>query len=402
MKRSCKHIDITDLNTIRPFVSDCCRRHKKRYDFRSLFIRHGMSKQDYQTAIKSQDFSMFNEVIDNIALDAISRIKNQDLQLPPVRLREMKDNTTGKIRLIGIECAMQQVLDYIAVYSAMDIFKRRMVHEQASSLPGRGQLYGTKLIQKWVKKDYDAMRYAKRHNLSYTSKCKYFVKLDIILCYPSANSDKFLELFRKDCANDDIFWLWSQLIESYKVDGHTGFMIGALPSQWAAQYMLSYLYRNAKNLHYTRRNRRYKMVNHMLLFMDDMLMIGSNKKALLIAVTSVVQYAHMFLGWNIKRNFSIKLLSDNNIDMMGYVIRRDGSISIRGRNFIHARRLALRYQSKPLLNISNAKRILAYKGYFKYSNSRFAYNKYGLNKLFYNAALLMSDHDRRTNENRKS
>ena len=39
MKRKCKRIDITDFDTIRPWVDECIRRHKKRYDFRDLLIR---------------------------------------------------------------------------------------------------------------------------------------------------------------------------------------------------------------------------------------------------------------------------------------------------------------------------------------------------------------------------
>lgn len=387
MKKKCKKINITDLGTIKPWVADCCMRHRKRYDFKRLFFYYGMSKEDYDDAIKTHNKEAFELVIARICEEAISQIKNRKLILDPVRIREKVDTTTGKLRQIGIECPMQQVFDYIAVYSAMEIFEKRMVREQASSIPGRGQLYGVRMIQKWLRKDNESLDYAKRHNLRYSRKCKYFVKLDIKKCYPSANKEVILERFRHDCGNEDIVWLWEELFKTYEVDGYTGLLIGGLPSQWACQFALSFIYRYAKSIC----KRGKVVINHIAMFMDDMLFLSGNRNALYDAVKKIIAWTYENFGWEIKPEWHIRDIDKFNIDMMGYVIHADGSATIRARNFIHSRRIALRFKN---MCLKQAKRLLSYKGFYKYSDSKYVTEKYHLKEIFRLAASIISKHDK--------
>ena len=368
MKKKCKRIDITDPNTIIPWVEDCIRRHKTRYDFRNLLLAHGVSKQVYYEALQQCEYSVFDDAIKLIAEEAAQHIKERHLDLPPVHIRIMEDTTTGKIRQIGKESAMQQIYDHIAVGSCEEIFRCRMVDQQMSSIKGRGQIKGVKAIQTFVKKDNDAMRYARKHGLRYSSKCAYHVKLDIEKCYPSADIDIFMRLFEHDCGNQDIIWLWRTLLESHHVDGYTGFMIGALPSQLACQVMLSYIYRKAMELYQVRRGRKIKDVTFMIMFMDDMALFGSNRKRLFRAVKELTRYAKDYLGFTIKPNFAIKRFDLEALDMMGFVIHRNGFTEMRERNFIHSRRLIDRFIATGRLVLSQAKRLISYKGFYKYSD----------------------------------
>ena len=398
MHRRCKNIDITDIETIKPWVTDCCMRHKHRYDFKKLFIRHGMRERDYDYAIASHKNYMFHLFIGKICLDAIERIENRSLDLPPVQITEKEDKTTGKIRLIGKESAMQQVLDYIAVYSCMDIFKARMVLEQASSIPNRGQVYGKNMIKKWIDKDNDSMRYAEKHGYHYARKCKYFVKLDIRKCYPTAHADIFMNLFKRDCGNKDILWLWEELLNSHKVDGYNGFMIGALPSQWACQYMISFIYRFAKQQGVTRRGKFKRSINHIMMFMDDMLFIGSNRSQIKKTVERTIKYVKENLGWDIKLNWHIRELDKFNIDMMGYVIHADGSVTIRAKTFIRARRMFLRCHDIDNIPIGQARRIMSYKGFFDNSDSGKISEELHIYKIQSKARIAISKHDKEEND----
>ena len=364
MKRKCKHVDVTDVNTIKPWVEDCLRRHKKRYDFRRLILEHGIDKSTYEKAIAEKDFSLLLPVVANIAEDAAYRISIRKLELKPVRIREQQDKTTGKIRMIGCEDAMQQVFDYIAVNSCKEIWDARINIQQCSSIPGRGQIYGMSLIKKYVKADERAMRYARKHRKRYVRKCAYHTKLDVKKCFPNARLENFMRLFKRDCANEDIVWLWEELLMSHRVEGYQGFMIGALVSQWAAQYMLSFLYRKAMEIRY----RDKKAVGRMVMFMDDMLLTGRNRKALLYAVKELIGYAKEVLGFEIKENFAIHGLKATGIDMMGYVVHQNGKVEIRSRNFIKARRIMIRWKAKGKLTLSQAKRLASYKGFFKHSD----------------------------------
>lgn len=397
MKKKCKHIDITDWQTVLPWVKGCILRHKKRYDFKSLLLRYGCSESDYHTAITTFDYSVFDDTIKRISIDACNHIKSRNLELPPVRIQEKMDKTTGKIRDIGKESAMQQIYDHIAVYSCQDIFNSRMVDQQMSSIKGRGQIAGIKLIKKYITADNRAMAYAKRHNLRYTSKCKYAVKLDIEKCYASADVDIFMRVFEHDCGNQDIIWLWRTLLESHRVDGNTGFMIGALPSQWACQVLISFIYRKAMTLKYEKRKKQRKKISHMVLFMDDMLLFGSNRKQLLSAVRELTRYTKEEIGLTIKPNFMIHKLDDVGIDMMGFVIYRNGKVEMRERNFIKSRRLMLRFLRTGKLVYSQAQRLNSYKGFYKYSDSRKISKVLSVWKIFNLCSLVISKHDKENN-----
>ena len=361
MKRKCKKIDITDFETIRPWVADCIMRHKKRYDFRDLLLKHGLTRQEYEESLKTHNYSRYP--IDSITREAIRRMEEKKLALKPVRIREQQDRTTGKMRQIGCEEPMQQIFDYIAVYSCQEIWDARIVPQQMSSMPGRGQVYGMKLIRKYIKQDNRCMRWAKKHGVRYTRKCKYFVKLDIVKCFPNASREKFLELFKSDCGNRTIIWLWDELLKTHETESYHGFMIGALISQWACQYMLSYLYRWTMEL----KEKGQKMVNRMVLFMDDMLLMNGSRKALYKAVLRFIDFSST-LSFRIKRTFAIYRLDLVGIDMMGFVLFANGKVKIRGRDYIRSRRLMLRYERNESMTLSQAKRLVSYKGFYKYSD----------------------------------
>lgn len=361
MKRKCKHIDITDFDTIRPWVKDCILRHKKRYDFRDLLIKHGLTRQEYEDSLKMHNYSRYP--IDSITREAIRRIQNKKLALKPVRIREQQDRTTGKMRQIGCEEPMQQIFDYIAVYSCQEIWDARIVPQQMSSMPGRGQVYGMKLIRKYIRQDNRCMRWAKKHGVRYTRRCRYFVKLDIAKCFPNASREVFLELFKRDCGNRALVWLWDELLKTHETEDYHGFMIGALISQWACQYMLSYLYRWTVEL----KEKGRKMVSRMVLFMDDMLLMNGNRKTLYKAVLRLIDYAST-LSFKIKRTFAVYRLDLVGIDMMGFVLFANGKVQIRGRDYIRSRRLMLRYKRNESMTLSQAKRLVSYKGFYKYSD----------------------------------
>ncbi len=355
-----------------------------------------MTEEDYRMCINTNNKQMLNDTIDKICEYCTQTIRDRELKLPKVQITKRTDSTSGKERLIGKESALQQCFDYIAVYSAMDIFKRRMVKEQASSIPKRGQIYGVRMIQKWINNDNYSVRYAAEHGKRYTRKCKYFVKLDIQKCYPSADKEIFMQLFKRDCANEDVLWLWQELLDTHNVDGYTGLMIGALPSQWASQYMLSFVYRFAKSQYQARRDKRLPTVTHMMMFMDDMLLFSSNRKALKVVVGQTIEYAQDKLHWTIKPNWHIRDIDKFNVDMMGFVLKKDDSARIRDRNFIHLRRLALRGSKMPY-TIGQAKRLLSYKGFLRYTNSELLDKKYKIRKRLAEAARIVSNYDRRIN-----
>lgn len=401
MKRSCKNIDITDTETVYPWVLDCVLRHKKRHDFRDMLIHIGkMPRREYCDALHTHNNNAFVQPVYNIARESVRRIAARQLNLRPVRIRQRVDKSSGKLRDIGDEEAMQQVLDHIAVGAAEQIWHRRIVYHQVSSIPGKGQVHGTQIIRKWIQQDNRAARWAHVHKVKYSRKCKYFVKLDIQKCYPSMRLEIFMQYFQRDCGNDDLLWLWETLLRSHRVDGCQGFMIGALPSQWACQYLLSFVYRYAIDLHKMRRRKSQQLVTHMLLYMDDMLLFGSSRRDLKSAVRKIIAYTKDKFGLIIKPNWHIQSIDDAPVDIMGYANHSTGKTTIRTRIFLRARRIALRFLRRRRLNIQQAWRIASYKGYFIHSDSRKIIKKLRLTDLFAVAARTISRHDRRIHDDK--
>lgn len=367
MKKCCKNIDIKDVNTVKPFIRECIYRHKNKKKFKKLF-----------KALNTNDL---DEAVNKLASLTTSAIRTGTVPIFAPTYCVKLDSTCLKERLIGSETAYQQVFDYIVVRSCEELWRKRIVLQQCSSVKGRGQIYGVKMIRSYIVSDNKAFEYAKSNKLHYSRKCKYFVKLDVRHCYQSINHNILMNLLRHDIKNDDILYLWETLLKSYKtVDGCNGLLIGALPSQWAAQFMLSFLYRYAMN---------NGAVSHMVMFMDDMTLFSGNRRKLKYAVESLIKYASDILGLTIKPNWHIKKLVDCGVDMMGYVVHANGKITIRARNFIHARRLVLRYQRTGTLSYKQAKRLVSYKGFFKYSNCRKVSQQMRMSTVFQKAQSLI-------------
>lgn len=393
MKKSCKHIDITDPDEIVFFVYDCLMRHKKRRAMRTMLKKAVQMTGEENNALLENNYPVVGAIAYRLAeyiADAI-RTHNVPKFVPVIKKRE--DKTSGKERLIGREPALQQFFDYVAVYGCAELWQRKLVIQQCSSLKNRGQTYGMNLIKHYVDKDNRQVRYAKSHNLRYTRQCKYFVKLDIKKCYPSVDKKVLLERLEHDIGNENILYLWQCLLDSYgraiTPDGkpYTGLMIGALPSQFAAQLLISNIYRFIMES---------GQAAHCVIFMDDILIIGPNRRELKKLVGSVTTYAKDELHLTIKPNWHIRKIDDFSIDMMGYVVHSNGKVSMRTRNFLHARRLFLR-AGRGKFGIRSAQRLVSYKGFFDHSCSSKAKDKYGAIEKFQQAQNLLS----RTEKERK-
>ena len=367
MRRGCKTVDLRNYKTLLPWVWDCILRHYKRYDFRDMLYDYGVSPEDYASVLLEHDYSLLAQAVEKIAKEAAKRIAEHDLKMPPIKLRWRRDRSNGKLRRIGNESAWQQIFDAIAVHAAEEIWQRRVVPQQVSSIKKRGTLHGAKMIQKWVRDDNRAIRYAKAHGIPYVSKCKEFAITDITQCFQSARLEIFMPLFRRDCANEDLLWLWETLLRSHRVEDYQGFMIGSNVSQWGMQYMLSFVFRYAMSLYTVRRGKRLPMVTHMLCQMDDFIMTSSNRKNLKSAIRKVIRFAKEKLGLTIKPKWHIKSLDEEPVDMMGFVVHRNGKMTIRSRIFIRGRLMVLRYHRKRKLTIEQARRLSSFKGFFKHT-----------------------------------
>ena len=91
MKRSCKNIDITDTETVYPWVLDCVLRHKKRHDFRDILL-FGMSRRDLKSAVRK----VIKYAKDNFGLIIKPNWHIQSIDDAPVDMMGYVNHSTGK------------------------------------------------------------------------------------------------------------------------------------------------------------------------------------------------------------------------------------------------------------------------------------------------------------------
>lgn len=291
-----------------------------------------------------------------IAVEITERIKARDLALPPINYRDRVDKSSGKLRRLGVESAMQQCMNYVAVYSLMPMLKAKVGPFQCASIPERGQVYGKQVIEKWIRKDPKGT--------------KYYDKMDVRHCFPSISHRTIRKLLERDIhKNPTLIWFVLALVGTYE----EGLSIGSFLSQWLCNYVISYAYHYAtEKLYKERRGKRINLVTHILVFMDDVIIFSTSKHSLQTAGKALEAYMLKYLGLHIKPNHNVKQTAKEPPDMMGYVVSKECT-TIRARTFVRARRALIRAWRRMLaglpIYLQNARRIVSYRGYFTHTNS---------------------------------
>ena len=362
MKRLCKDIDITDIDLISRAVYKCLEHKYKRNDTIKYFSQvSGVSEDALRNILEDYGKEALYPVVDKICDILRDEIISGDILFPPIWYREKVDGSSGKVRRIGIQNVKQQLYDYIAVEGIQPLLKR-IGEYQCASIKGRGTLNGKKAIERWVRNKSN----------------RYFAKLDVQKCFESIDRKKLLTFLQRHIKNDQLIDLIRILIGSFE----RGLSIGSYLSQYLCNlymsvlyhYIMEELYRIGKNREKTV---RIRLVNRCLIYMDDILIIGSRRRDLEKAIRLIIQKADE-LGLIIKPNYQVSKIDGNCIDMMGYKIYRTHT-EIRGRIFIRIRR-AFR-KAKSGITIRIAKKCLSYYGYLKHTNSRRIVRKWKVKKI---------------------
>ena len=351
MKRLCKDVDITDRGLISKAVYACLSKKYKRNDVVKYLSQVSGIKQEYIRCIyyrygKKAMYPFTEIVISKIQ----NEIKSGNISFPEIWYREKVDGSSGKIRRIGIQNIKQQLYDYIAVEGLKPVLKR-IGEYQYASIEGRGTVKGKEVISHWIR----------NRNM------RYFVKLDVRKCFESIDQNKMMEYLRRLVKNEPLLDLIELLLRSFE----RGLSIGSYLSQYLCNLYMSILYHEImENMYRVRRGKRGEkrdnLVRHCLIYMDDILLIGSRKRNLEKAVNLTVQKASE-MGLQIKPNYQVKQIEGNNIDMLGYKIYRT-HIEIRGRTYLRVRRAFRR--ARKCLTEAVAKKCLSYNGYLKHADSR--------------------------------
>lgn len=323
--------------------------------------------------IARTDRTVLHKMVDYIAKEMYLEIINHNIQLSPIMYEERYDTSAKKMRNIGIASMKQQCYDYIAVNACKKMFLAKIGHYQCASLSEKGQIFGKNAIETWIRTN--------------PKQCKWVFKCDIKKFYPSVNHDIIKKYLRRDIKNDRVLYLLYTLIDTYD----EGLCIGSYLSQFLANYFLSYPYHYVSEMLYTtRRDNRINLVNHVLFYMDDILLLGSSKKNVKKASKILEEYLNN-MDLTLKPSYQLFPLDSRPIDMMGYKIYTYKT-TIRKRIFDRANKVYLKAKRNNFeLTLDDAYKVVSYHGYFKHSWSKKYFKKVKLKKTLKNAKEVISN-----------
>lgn len=268
------------------------------YFIADYMIYLNVSKQNRRTlAVKVHEYICthgdyrvyFKSLIKDISKDIYYEIVSRNVQLEPINYIQKKDNCSGKIRNIGIASIKQQIYDHVCVIACHDMFMSKIGRYQCASIKWRGQSYGKKTIERWIRKN--------------PKKCRWIWKGDIRKFYPSVSHRIIKKLLRRDIKNDDVLYVLFFLIDSY---GDKGLCIGSYLSQFLANYYLSYAYHFLDEKCFKTRHKRngkitnVRLLSHHLFYMDDIIIFSPNKKYLRMCIKKLFKYLQMNLELEVK------------------------------------------------------------------------------------------------------
>lgn len=390
MRTYCKDADPTNVSFIEPAVWDAFRKKWKRYDYGSFLAAYGgMSYEEAHAHAINHEYEAFSCAIRNITEEISRRIKARSLDLGPVRYEWRVDGSSGKRREIGIETVMHQIMEHVAVRCLSPLFKARIEDCEYASIKGRGQEKGAKRIASWVRQDNKNAWYAGKHGFSFSRSTEFYVQGDIRKCYPSMKIPMIMGLLRHDVGkNEVLLWFVEELLKM-----HTkGLIIGSLLSQFLCNYITSFAIREVFSWKKTRRGKEIQLIHHQLWYMDDFILTGPDRRNVKMAYNKLGVFLRRRFGLELKPAF-VRRWTDAPPDIMGYVIHSDGTITIRDRIFIRAKRAFTRAAGDPALAISQARSIISYKGRFINSDCTGARKRLNVEKIAEKAQKLISDFD---------
>jgi RNA-directed DNA polymerase len=396
MKTYCKNVVVNDVSVAEQAIHNCFKGKWKRREVRELLSRHcNYTPSQILQILKNGEKHLLNEAVHNLGPELIGRIDAKELNLPPTRSKTILDGSQKKQREIEVESYEHQIYDHMAVICMEELFRKKVGDFQCASIKRRGQIYAKKHIEKWLRLDPEGTRVA--------------VKCDAKKYYQNVCIPILIKLLKRDIGkNKTLLWLVTQLLRLMK----KGLNIGSYLSQFMANYYMSYLYHFAENdLFIIRRSKRkgnvkVRMISHILIYMDDVLLTGANRKYILMAYHRLEEYAKKMLDITFKPSWRFFYVDYEDkygvrhgcrIDMVGFYMYRNFTV-VRDHIFLKGRkafRKVERYLHKGWqITIQMAHRVMSYYGWFKNSDMRKWSKKHNVEPITNYCKKFISSHDK--------
>lgn len=269
------------------------------------------------------------------------------------KTREIYDASSQKRRVITmVPFWPDGVIQWMLVAAMKPVLMRGMYAWSCASIPGRGG----KLVHKKI-------RSALRNDPKGT---KYAAELDIAQYYPSISGKKLIRALARKIKDKRFLRTVYSIIESCG----GGLAIGYYICQWLANYYLESLDQYIMTL---------PGVKYMTRYMDNITLLGPNKKKLHKARKMIAAFMKQRLGVTMKHTWQVYPTSKRMVSAVGYRFSRT-HIILRKRNFLRftrqCRRVKKRLDACKAIPFRQAAGLLSRTGQLKHCNSHMIRVKY--------------------------
>lgn len=280
---------------------------------------------------------------DRVVLQIQKLLMEKSYDFSKTRQRVIYDNSSQKERTITIpKYYPDQIIHWAVIQVIQPVLTRGMYEFNCGSIPGRGGRAVKKYIDKVLKR-----------------KVRYVLKIDVRKFFPSVDHAKLKELLARKIKDVDVLDLLGSIIDA----GGEGLPIGFYTSQWLSNFYLQEVDHYIKEeLH----------VKYYVRYVDDMVLIDTNKKKLHSARQKLCEYLKS-LGLRLKDNWQLWKISSRPLDFVGYRYYRRYT-KLRKRLFLHLNKV-VRDIKRGGLNILRARRFISLSGWTKRINFKRYYKR---------------------------
>lgn len=264
------------------------------------------------------DVEMVLADVDGYVEKAYKMLTDRAFVPTPPKSKNIFDKSSMKPRTIQIVPFYPDgLMHQLCVMAMHDVLMRGMYRWSCASIPGRGNKCAADYIRRALHNDPKGT--------------KYCCKMDVYHFYPSINPRRLIwALARK--IKDKLFLKTVYDIITSNPDG--GLAIGFYINQWLANFYLEPLDNFILTL---------DGVNYYARNMDDMTLLGPNKKKLHRARKEIEKFLSQKLGLHLKGNWQVFPVDARGIDFVGFRFYHTHT-TLRRRNFLRYARQCRRVQ----------------------------------------------------------
>lgn len=237
------------------------------------------------------------------------------------------------------------IMHQLMVMVMQPTLMRGMYHWSCASIPGRGTSHAMEYVRRVIRDDARGT--------------KYVCKVDVKKFYPSISHKKLIWALARRIKDKRFLKLVYDVLETCS----QGLAIGYFLCQWLANFYLESLDRHTVTL---------PGVKYMVRYMDDIILMGPNKKKLHKARKEIDSFLQKKLGLRLKENWQVFPLKSRMIDFVGFRFSRN-HIILRKRNFLRltrqARKVLKKQQADKRVPFRMASGLLSRIGQLKHCNS---------------------------------